>query len=252
MVHFWQAEMSAPPDFILMGSGELRDDRLEWTQPLDRWTLIRYDHSGVVSVNVRHYPFSPGTAVLFPPGSRGSHSKINDGTMHIYTTFTLPGTKGERMAVPSVFEVNDPLSREWQTAADAVGRTTTHGKAFVWNLLWRHAQPTSVFRSNADLYDAEEWIRQNLSKPFLIQEMAEALEVSQSHLRRIFHLEHGMPVKQFVLDRRVREAVRLLSSTDATIKSIAAKVGMPDVQQFNKLMRTRTGLSPTAYRKAVP
>jgi AraC-like DNA-binding protein len=57
-----------------------------------------------------------------------------------------------------------------------------------------------------------------------------------------------MTVQEFIRAKRVQEACRLLSTTDRTIKSIAAAVGVPDLAQFNKLIRAETGTSPRKFR----
>lgn len=53
------------------------------------------------------------------------------------------------------------------------------------------------------------------------------------------------------VDRVARPAARagrLLSATSRTIKSIAGAVGVPDLAQFNKLIRAETGTSPRKFR----
>lgn len=248
---FFQADLSASPDFVLVGDGDLREDRAEWVQPLDRWTMINYGHSGIVTVNVHSVSYQSGTVVVFPPGSRGSHNRVGGDRYYRFLTFTLPGSKGEMMAVPFSFTVTTETAADWQRASESIGRSHTPAKSFAWSLLWKVARPVSQLRENSLLYLAEDWIRHNLSRPFTVSELATSIDVSQSTLLRAFLQEHGLSPKQFVLDRRVREAARLLSTTSLPIKQIAAKVGVPDLQQFNRLVRFRTGMSPRQYRQSL-
>ncbi len=58
-----------------------------------------------------------------------------------------------------------------------------------------------------------------------------------------------MTIQEYVLQRRVQEASRLLLNTDLPIKLVAARVGMSDLQYFNKTRRTLCGLSPSRLRE---
>ncbi len=62
------------------------------------------------------------------------------------------------------------------------------------------------------------------------------------------HATRGRTVPDFSRAKRVQEACRLLSTTSRTIKSIAGAVGVPDLAQFNKLIRAETGTSPRKFR----
>ena len=46
------------------------------------------------------------------------------------------------------------------------------------------------------------------------------------------------------------KAKKLLLATDWKIIDIAASCGFQDVSNFNRTFRARTGLTPTAYRRA--
>lgn len=246
---YWQADIERAPDFLLIGQGPLDESLKDWVQPLDRWTLCLYDCKGVVQVNVHSIAYEPGTIVLFPPGCHGRHLHIGDDTMRHFATFRLPGRHGVRHALPMSWEASSEMRHAFSEAARAVSRSSEHGFAYVWFQLWHVAKPLSVFRAHGELYDAEAWILANLSRRFRIEELADAVGSSTRTLLRLFQLEHGMTIAQFVRDRRVREATRLLTETGLSIKAIAAKVGVPDPHQFNKLVRYATGLAPSEYRR---
>ena len=58
-----------------------------------------------------------------------------------------------------------------------------------------------------------------------------------------------MSVLGYVRSRRSQHAEDLLMSTTLPIKAIARAVGVPDLQQFNRLMRDSKGLCPRAIRE---
>ena len=95
-----------------------------------------------------------------------------------------------------------------------------------------------------DLVDAR--LKDSLSVP----ELSEEVRLSQNYLARAFRHRYGMTMPHFILVRRVELACHLLVTTRASVTHIAAEVGLPDVQHFNKQFRKITGLSPSAYREA--
>ncbi len=82
-----------------------------------------------------------------------------------------------------------------------------------------------------------------------VAEIARRLDVSQSALLNWFQAEHGTTVLGFIRQTRAREACRLLATTTLKVKEVAARVGVPDLHRFNKLVRSHAGLSPRQYRE---
>lgn len=65
---------------------------------------------------------------------------------------------------------------------------------------------------------------------------------------RLFRRGVGSTPHQYLLQLRLREAVRLLQG-DAPIYAIAARVGFRDGETFCRAFKRRYGLSPGMYRK---
>jgi len=232
-----------------MGENILTSDFSDWIQPDGRWTILHYAHSGVAHVNAIGIAFEPGESVLFPPGVRGAHARVGAGTGHWYATFDLPGDIEEPEALPIHFT----LEPEWQVRFIDVGarnvRGVWRGKAFLWDMLCHISQPRAFASGDERLRQAEAWIRANISRPFPLSALESELGVPSRTLHRLFRAGHGTTTKGYVLEIRTRQATKLLLETDLSVKAVAAKVGVPDLQQFNKLIRTFTGLSPRELRK---
>ena len=54
-----------------------------------------------------------------------------------------------------------------------------------------------------------------------------------------------------IAQRRIRAAKHLLRTTDQSISAVAEAVGVNDYNYFSKVFRGETGMTPSAYRKAV-
>lgn len=79
---------------------------------------------------------------------------------------------------------------------------------------------------------------------------AEALHISYSQLNRIAKEMVGLPFKQYILDIKLREAVRLINETDIPLAHIAQSIGFDDAHYFARLLRRYTGKSCRQLRAA--
>jgi AraC family transcriptional regulator, transcriptional activator of pobA len=60
----------------------------------------------------------------------------------------------------------------------------------------------------------------------------------------------GRTVQQWITERRMREARRLLADTDLTVTEIAPRVGYREAGYFVRRFRTAHGVTPGAWRRA--
>ncbi|MEZ0326119.1 MAG: helix-turn-helix domain-containing protein [Fimbriimonas sp.] len=249
---FEPVNLSLPPDNVLIGSLDyLRPDRIEFIQPRGVWTIYYYHHENALTVNALTYPVMEGTMAIAPPGARVAHAKVGQGTKIYYMTFDMPGKGPDRGVVPHVLYDMQSEERNWVRCMDRLVDTVVHLKAYSWNLMCLHSQNMALFRSDQILFDAEAWILGNLSSKITVADVAREVKVSPRHLLRAFREQHDLTVQEYIIRRRVREAGRLLVTTDLQPKAIAAMVGIHDLQQFNKLMRVHTGASPRRFRSAL-
>lgn len=81
--------------------------------------------------------------------------------------------------------------------------------------------------------------------------IADALDVSPSHLCHRFRSEFGRTPGQEIRGRRIELAKRLLRDTDMLVKEVAAEVGYlrSTYRAFLNAFRAETGMSPTEYRQ---
>lgn len=78
---------------------------------------------------------------------------------------------------------------------------------------------------------------------------ASALGYSESSLSRACQTAVGRPAKQLI-DRRIAlEAQRLLAHSDASVTTIAGRLGFSESTNFVKFFRRTVGLTPSAFRR---
>lgn len=93
--------------------------------------------------------------------------------------------------------------------------------------------------------------RQRLTDPDLgVAHLAEAAGLSRFHFTRRFADSEGTPPGEFILRERMKEAVRLLQSTDESVKAVARRAGFHDPNYFAKAFRRSFGVSPREFRRS--
>jgi YesN/AraC family two-component response regulator len=96
---------------------------------------------------------------------------------------------------------------------------------------------------------ASAYIQQNYTRSFSLVELSETIGVSKSYLSRIFKMDMGISLWDYLNRLRNQKAKELLLLTDESITEIAAEVGYEDVGYFSRVFREITGLSPRTYRQ---
>ena len=95
----------------------------------------------------------------------------------------------------------------------------------------------------------EQYIAEHLREKLYVERLCEEFFLSKNALYRLFAAEFGTTVGNYVLDKRVQLATRLLHDTAAPITQIAAECGFPDYNYFIRAFKKQTGLTPLQFRK---
>lgn len=91
----------------------------------------------------------------------------------------------------------------------------------------------------------------NFREQLTAQHLANELNVSVRQLSRILQKMYGCSFKQKLIAMKIQEAKHLLKTTDKSIEEISILVGYSAVQNFYRVFKRETGLSPTDYRRSV-
>lgn len=93
-----------------------------------------------------------------------------------------------------------------------------------------------------------EYIEQNYSIKIKTEEIASKMFFNKNYISKLFKKETGLSIHEFVKDIRIKEACKLLSTTQNTIADIAADCGFTDMKTFYSVFKKFTGCTPKAYR----
>jgi AraC family transcriptional regulator len=104
--------------------------------------------------------------------------------------------------------------------------------------------------SNRDSARLIAYIEENLGEPLSIADLAKAVDLPIATLRRQFHVSTGCTLHQFIIERRLQYACKLLMKTGPTIPEIAFTAGFSSQQHMTMAFRNRLGTTPKAYQRA--
>ena len=106
-------------------------------------------------------------------------------------------------------------------------------------------------KSNAEIYTdfCVKYIKENIHTKITVNELTKIIGVSQSYLYSIFSDRFNMSIKQYITQKKLRYAKKLLSSTELTIKEVANGVGYDDVFAFSKAFKQYYNISPSKLKK---
>lgn len=97
--------------------------------------------------------------------------------------------------------------------------------------------------------DALDYISEHLADPDIsIRNIAEKLEISESHLSHIFKKETDYTVNAYITRYRMRTAMKLLKNHKSKIYEVAEMVGYRDIAYFSSTFKKVTGVNPSEYQ----
>jgi AraC-like DNA-binding protein len=99
------------------------------------------------------------------------------------------------------------------------------------------------------LHQGRDYLNSCYDSRVTVASAARAAKLSPAHFHRQFkNLFHQTPM-QFLQDRRLAAARRLLTNTDVPITNVCFLVGFESLGSFCSLFRKRLGCAPSTYRK---
>ena len=93
------------------------------------------------------------------------------------------------------------------------------------------------------------YMRENYDQELKLEEVASRFGFSSTYLSRIFRKYAQVNYRTYLIDLRIKYAMRELAFTDHEIGEIAMNHGFPDSRAFSKAFKKRYGCLPSTYRK---
>ena len=95
----------------------------------------------------------------------------------------------------------------------------------------------------------KDYISQNYHHKIYLEDIAEAIGISQGHLSRIFRQDTGEKIQDYILKFRVKRAANLLKYSDATLSEISDYVCFNSQSHFGSVFKEYMKMTPRQYRE---
>lgn len=251
---FVQLSLADPPRLAWLSNGRFGPASHDTYCLPDHWALHLYHYHGRWQLDDGPWlELRPGTLGLTPPGATARYQWLHEDSFHCGAHLQLG--PGSELEVPLLLDLEDAYRRchdTMQAAIEVYPLTPHRAEAMLWALLWEllpeaGAPPESV--GHRAVSQAIGYIERHLAEPLQVHDIADRVALSHNHLTRLFKAETGDTVIGYIRRRRAERVERLLRETSLPAKAVAIEVGVPDLQQFNKLTRELLGRSPRNLRR---
>jgi AraC family transcriptional regulator, transcriptional activator of pobA len=94
------------------------------------------------------------------------------------------------------------------------------------------------------------FIEKSYSEPISLEDVAKAVSLSPGYLTTVVRRKTGSTVLEWIVERRMAEARRLLVQTDLAVEEVSRRVGYGDTGYFVRSFRRIHSVTPLGWRRA--
>ena len=217
------------------------------------WELVYY-RSGCISCPVGDevYESQPGTFLLTPPQIQHAEYAVTAYTNYFIGIDASVDQPWPHMCMdtPELIFGNlcTALVREWgRQGVDREGMLTSLVNQL--DILLRRTQDEQYISEAERLVQrVEQLLRERFSRPIRIQDIAQEVGVSCSHLRLQFARLRGRSPLLSLQEIRLQHAVTLLRTSSSNLSTIAMLCGYDSASHLSRHIKRALGKSPGALR----
>ncbi|MGO5052557.1 AraC family transcriptional regulator [Lachnospiraceae bacterium LCP25S3_G4] len=142
-----------------------------------------------------------------------------------------------------LLHIYDARGAEFENAVEMTGRLYTTLSLFM------KGSSSKKRSASYETYAKKgiEYIHSHYLYPISIEEIAEYVGISRSHLFRSFQIYMSQSPKEYLTNFRIKQACILLKQSNLSITAIGKSVGFEDNLNFSKAFKRVKGVSPSKY-----
>ena len=192
----------------------------------------------------------PGDAAFYPAGVQHWENADADAPVeHCFLVFEDPTFSGDQILVNREQGV---LLRAMGAALyefSLAGDPAVFGNEYLKLMLkiFFTNSPCTI-KTSSMVHKVHSYIRQNMSYPITLMDLARAAELSKYHFLHQYRRECGITPMRALWEMRCAEAVSLLKYTNMPIKEIASRTGFSDIKHFFHRIKAFSGAPPSQFR----
>lgn len=96
----------------------------------------------------------------------------------------------------------------------------------------------------------ETYLENHLHEPLGVDSVCKRFFISKNSLYKLFRIHRNCTVVEYITQKRLEKAKKLLIETDRSVCDIAEAVGVSNYTYFCRLFKKKEGMSPMQYRRS--
>ena len=211
--------------------------------------------AGVVTVNQGSILVVHAANIFFPLPARTS-GRTNE---YCIVLFSVDGADAElveelteagvQTLKPGLGFTKDQLERRLRSGSPAEHRSAElYLLSFIYDFSDSGAVKSSSAVMDRHLGNAITYMKNHLREAVTLDRLSAAINISKTHLIRIFRKELGTSPMRYLTSLRVEESAGMLSGTDMTLGQVAEQLNFYSDSHFSKVFKKNMGENPSAYR----
>ena len=207
------------------------------------------------------YLQTPGSILFVPPNAVHSYDNRTEDFFAFLIILDIPSLKNI-IDLPKHLTPSNPLYMDlemkhpvWELIKHAWSKydKIRRSSSFLYACtIFNELLPLYDFEKSPDratsLYRIINYCQTNFRESISLSSISEALSLSESRVSHIFSYNLQQSLPDYVNLLRVNEALRLLAHTDKSIAEISSDAGFPSIRTFNRIFKSKFGISPRDYR----
>lgn len=245
--------------YVERGSGRVRLDDREWQ--VEAGDVLLVAPGEVVTILESELHVAAGWSVYFPPDvmQPGDTGTFLSWRAHPLLFPFVRGMAGgvQRLHVPpgqraAFVEHVTAIEREVRERRDGCDEAAIAHLTLLLVAVSRLAADVSddLVRREPLLAAVFDAIEAGFRGPLGLADVATSVGLTPGHLTTVVGRKTGRTVQQWITERRMVEARRLLAETELTVEAVGARVGYRDPGYFARRFRHAHDTSPLEWRRA--
>ena len=203
---------------------------------------------GTLVVNGQRYPIHEGQCFILMPWNINSRLEVAEGSSIDQQWVGFTGSMSHDFAaLPFVFDLPDGLLPHLVNLGE-IDNNSAYDLAADLFLLRSKMIPPNDQPADYVQY-VMDYVNTSYMHPGLsVESIANLMNLDRSYLSRLFKKKTNQTLQGYILNVRLLEAKRCLME-NRSVKEAAAACGFRDPYVFSKLFMTKTGFSPSEWKK---
>lgn len=103
--------------------------------------------------------------------------------------------------------------------------------------------------ANPLIAQVKDYIFGHIHDNIIISDVASYVGVSPNYLSEQFKVSEGMPLKQYIINEKIRNSEYLLKYTEYSLQEISSVFAFSSQSRFSDYFKRKNGITPSKYRK---